>query len=837
MPRRRAFVMVIAVAAAALLASAGAATAAAEPVALVAVTPRSPWTLRELEALGVAFASYDPDTGVAMLLVTAAEQQRLHAAGFALATLDPDIASRAGDAGTATRDLGLYHTYAESEALLRDLAARFPEACRLESLGPSLEGRAIWALKISDFPAEDDASEPDVLVMGCHHAREFMSVEVPLHLARTLLEGAATSPQLQRLIATRELWVVPIVNPDGHVFQEEYAAGPDWAPPGWRKNRRPNFDGSHGVDLNRNYGYMWGYDDEGSSPDGPSETYRGVAPFSEPETQAVRALVERQRFIIALSYHSFGRLWLYPWGHTRHALTEDHLVFATLADSMVRSNGYRAGNAYLGTIYLTNGECTDYLYGELDTARPQRTFAFTPELNGSGDGGFWPPDDRIAPTCAAMWPANLFALEVAAAPRRPLPPPAPVLTAVQDALDRRRIRMSWLQPVDGDNPVAAWEVFEIATSTPPAVRSGVLTASGRAVLATGLARPQSQRLVLEFEARLAPAWDYAYVEARAPGGEWVRLRGPATRDTAPTGRNRGAGLTGGQVARKLEFDVAPVDGATIDVAVSLDAAAPAPQPASVHARLDWAATYVEERRVLATGLRVPHYDVMAERAGLFAYGVTAVDADGQVRDSELQFFVIPTVAVALSDVHLSRAGDVSALEWTGDVRDARLEIWARPLRGGEALPSAVAAWQAGDLVLAASAAVTAASGGRIEWLAPAARELVVLRVVEPGGDRLAGVWALESAWATRIVAVEPNPLRGAGHCDFELARSGHAEVSVHAVDGRRVRTLWSQARPAGRSRLLWDGRDDAGRRVAAGVYFVRLRQAGATSTARVVVLH
>ena len=106
-------------------------------------------------------------------------------------------------------------------------------------------------------------------------------------LARTLLDGYGIDPRLTRLVDTRELWVVPMLNPDGHVFQEQLAASPTWAPPGWRKNRRHNSDVSYGVDLNRNYDFSWGADDAGSSPDENDETYRGPSAFSEPETQRI----------------------------------------------------------------------------------------------------------------------------------------------------------------------------------------------------------------------------------------------------------------------------------------------------------------------------------------------------------------------------------------------------------------------------------------------------------------------------------------------------------------------------------------------------------------------
>jgi hypothetical protein len=96
-----------------------------------------------------------------------------------------------------------------------------------------------------------------------------------------------------------------MLNVDGHVFQQHYQASENWAPPGWRKNRRPNLDGTMGVDLNRNYAYNWGWDNEGSSAEGLDETYRGTNPYSEPETDIMRQLAERQKFVLAVSYHSF----------------------------------------------------------------------------------------------------------------------------------------------------------------------------------------------------------------------------------------------------------------------------------------------------------------------------------------------------------------------------------------------------------------------------------------------------------------------------------------------------------------------------------------------------
>ena len=630
---------------------------AAEPTSLLAIHPTSPWTLRDLEALGAPLVSYDPDTGIAWVVANAAEEARLVAHGFAVATAQPDVESGLR-ALAGEPDLGAYHTFDEMRAEIDLLVTSYPDLARREVLGRSGEGRDIVALKISDDPATDDPTEPDFLIVGCHHAREFMSVELPLFVARTLLERAATDARVARIVAEREIWIVPMLNPDGHVYQEQYQASPEWDPPGWRKNRTPNFDGSIGVDPNRNYSFEWGHDDEGSSPDGLSETYRGTAPFSEPENRALRSLVERQRFVIAISYHSFGKLLLYPWGFER-GFTEDHATFAALADSMVRQNGYRPGNPALGTIYLTNGELDDWLYGEITTRKPQRTFGFTVEMNLASEGGFWPPESMIAPTCAALLHLNLYALEAAANVHRPLPPLAPILLASQEPTDGRIIHLQWTQPPDEGNPVHHYEVFEIdpigIADLAPQAR---LDTPGRAVLAAGLPVPRSGELVVQMQAELENLWDYAYVEVRDDDGRWRAQRGDATRTASPTGRNDGHGVTGGIPNRTLRFqlDAAARAAIGLDVAIRFDRHPRSPQHGSVRARLDVPATYGERRRIVDPDVRDTRYDVTAPRAGIFAYGVSAVDAEGQLADSEIFFFVIPTVDVALTDVALEVEG-------------------------------------------------------------------------------------------------------------------------------------------------------------------------------------
>ena len=133
----------------------------------------------------------------------------------------------------------------------------------------------------------------------------------------------------------------------------------------WRKNRRNNGDGTFGVDLNRNYSYMWGYDDEGSSPNPADETYRGLGPFSEPETQAMRDFYAEHNILLNLSYHTYSAMYLSPWGYTADTCA-DHSKFMEMMQLFSKENHYVYGPGATA-IYLTNGDANDWAYGDTIT--------------------------------------------------------------------------------------------------------------------------------------------------------------------------------------------------------------------------------------------------------------------------------------------------------------------------------------------------------------------------------------------------------------------------------------------------------------------------------------
>ena len=301
--------------------------------------------------------------------------------------------------------MGGYYTLSEIEENLDELSNTYPNIISNKiSIGQTLEGRNIWAIKVSDNPSQDE-NEPEALYTGLHHAREPMSYMNLFYFMHWLGENYEIDPVATHIVNNRELWFIPAVNPDGLVYNQSIAQNGGGMQ---RKNARETCNGTpDGVDLNRNYGYMWGYDNEGSSNDGCDETYRGTGPFSEPETQVIRNFVEEHNFPIAFNYHSYSNLLIYPYGYEyeNQAPQEDIDIMIEYGEDMVQFNNYALGTGP-DLLYTVNGEACDWMYGVHDI------FAYTPEIGGNSDG-FWPATNRIIPLAEEnLYPNQVLALNV-----------------------------------------------------------------------------------------------------------------------------------------------------------------------------------------------------------------------------------------------------------------------------------------------------------------------------------------------------------------------------------------------------------------------------------------
>ena len=320
------------------------------------------------------------------------------------------------------RNFGAYHTPDEAYAEIDALVAAHPELVGPRiSIGTSLEGREIWAFRVTDNPLLDEG-EPVVLINSYIHAREAITIEVVLNFVSYLVDNYGSDDRVTHLVDEREIWFLPVVNPDGvayNLLTDPNGGGM------WRKNRRNNGDGTYGVDLNRNFGYAWGYDDEGSSPYGWSNTYRGTAPFSEPATQVYRDFINDRDVAACLTYHSYSNLVIYPWDYVNEH-TPDHATFNRVSHLMAEENNYLCGTAYDAVGYLTNGGTEDWLYG--DSLGHEAVLCFTVEV-GSYNDNFWPNENRIAPLCEENIELLLRFLEAGRCFYGTWPPAAPCITS------------------------------------------------------------------------------------------------------------------------------------------------------------------------------------------------------------------------------------------------------------------------------------------------------------------------------------------------------------------------------------------------------------------------
>ncbi len=271
-----------------------------------------------------------------------------------------------------------YHSYESMTAELGEIVENHSDIVSMFSIETTYEGRDIWAVKISDNPNLDEADEPDVLYMGAHHGNEKPSYEVLIYFINYVVgkyyEVGDEGNRVRYVVNNRELYIVPMVNPDGVEANKRKSQEPNYGPLG---NPLPDIGVGDpvGVDLNRNYDYMWNIIYPPSDTANPySNTYQGESAFCELETQAVRDFVNNHDFVLSLSYHTYSELILYPWGYINNTINppEDEELFIDIANGISAINGYEVMQA--SELYLTSGDACDWLYGE------KGSLAFTIEL-------------------------------------------------------------------------------------------------------------------------------------------------------------------------------------------------------------------------------------------------------------------------------------------------------------------------------------------------------------------------------------------------------------------------------------------------------------------------
>lgn len=410
-----------------------AAPVAAKPVpgptdeqAVVQYRVLGPRTVADRSAVARTGASIDySEHGVLHVSATSTEATAITRLGFQLEEVPAQSADHHGHAH-ADEDVGLfdfppadsdYHNYAELTAVVNQVVADHPSIAQKISIGTSYEGRDLMAVKISDNVGTDE-DEPEILFNSQQHAREHLTVEMAIYLLHLFTDNYGSDSRVTSVVNSRELWIVPTVNPDGSEY--DIATGSYRS---WRKNRQPNSGSSWvGTDLNRNWDYLWGCCG-GSSGSPSSNTYRGPSAFSAPETDAVRDFVDGrvvdgvQQIKANIDFHTYSELVLWPFGYTYSntapGMTADQYnTFATIGQQMAATNGYTPQQS--SDLYITDGSSIDWMWGQ------HGIWAYTFELypGSASGGGFYPPDEVIPAETARNRDAVLLLSEYADCPYR-----------------------------------------------------------------------------------------------------------------------------------------------------------------------------------------------------------------------------------------------------------------------------------------------------------------------------------------------------------------------------------------------------------------------------------
>lgn len=320
------------------------------------------------------------------VILSGEQAAQLSAAGTALAPKTSASQRRSLAAGD-----GVFRMYGVDGGILDELmaqAAANPQIAEFRVIGKTVQGQDIGAVRLTkDVAKAKEGKRPTTVYVGAQHAREWITPEMVRRLLDYYLDSYASDARIKGIIDTTEVWFIPVANPDGYDFT--FTEGQRL----WRKNLRDNNgDGQittgDGVDLNRNFPTRWGYDNEGSSPNPASETYRGPSPASEPETQALDALFAELTPQFLVNYHSAAELLLHGIGWQVATPSPDDVIY----EAMVGDDAEPAVPGYdpdiSAELYTTNGDTDSHAqeaYG---------TLGFTPEMGTCESVSNAVPDDE-----------------------------------------------------------------------------------------------------------------------------------------------------------------------------------------------------------------------------------------------------------------------------------------------------------------------------------------------------------------------------------------------------------------------------------------------------------
>lgn len=652
-----------------------------------------------------------------------------------------DLGTRRLEAG----EFGFYCSYDSMKSTLRRLASSFPSICRLDSFGPSHEGRYVLGLKISDNP-EVDEDEPEVLFIGQVHAREWAAGQVCRHIADTLIRNYATNSSFRSLIDEREIWVFPIVNVDG--FSYDYPSQRSW-----RKNRQP-FGSAIGCDDNRDFPGVcsgnrmseWGSLVAGSrTSHAPSdETFFGASGAWGKEIGHLCDFFRQRTVSACIEFHSYSELILWPFGHGEN--TPDNTFYSDLGRQVASRIAKLSSGTYTpqrgDQLYPTNGGSDDWFYGWARTIGGFPCLSFCCELGTT----FYQSTTDLNKIQTEAFKGSFYlaqqAENIITALEGTVPRP---LLAALDSSSTGDFVVSW-SPIRPDhNHPLKWELEELSDlavvednmesgtgrwTLQGASVSTTQKRSGNSSIFLGTGNNISNYIVTKDPYPVQPGdslrywiwyntennYDVVTTEVSLEGKEWFQLHDRYTGNSS--GWLRKAYSLARWAGRSLfiRFRYMTDDG-TLGSGVYVDDVWPVPAFAN--------------RSVVSSNITDTLYEVTGKPPGTYYYRV----------------------------------------------------------RGNNA------AWGWGDQ-------------GPLEDIVVTGSEVT---------EEESGV-----ALHTRILGVGPNPARNRAVIRYVLGRPGPVTLGVYDAAGREVAGFRLGRRDPGMHELAWAGQDKQGKRVPAGVYWVRL---------------
>jgi len=671
---------------------------------------------------------------------------------------------------------GAYHSLAEIYAQFENIALSNPAIAKLCTLDiRSWENNPILALKLSDNVNSEESSEPEILFMGCHHAREWPTLEINAFIADTLTSAYGLDPDITAYLDDNQIWIVPCVNPDGFYYDYSYYetyGSYAW----WRKNLRDNdSNGSFnvnvdGVDLNRNYpgsldlsrdgewGVVWL---DAATHDNGYDTYCGPYGMSEPELQAIKSLIEAHDFVASISWHTYSELVMWPWGYNGTNKTEYDDLLIALGDSIAGRITTQSGSGTYtpqqsSILYPTSGDSDDWLYGYSMYARGKNLLPFTIEACED----FIPAAGALDQVVRENFHGAEYLIQQAGSIKSTLRPMAmPPENLSDDYATGSDFVLVWRKSQKGASP-SKYAVRELSGFS--TITDGFETTGDLWKLEGG----------------------FASSTARYHSGSKSLYSGQGNDIISVMTTKRPIKTTSGDsLSFWCWYDTEPLYDVVV-VETSLDGR-------------NW--TLLDKFSGLSSAWTRKAYSLNAY-AGQYIYIRIRYLADSYVTEPGVYIDDLWPVAVYSGDTVLDSTVTDTTFALSKTSGDYHYLV-----KGYEV----VHGW--GD------------------YCQPHRVDVIT---------GISGKPSIPDIKVTKLEIVKPNPVSAPVRINYQLSTAGKVDLSIYDIMGRKVRTLASAIQPAGiYGQTTWDGRDETGKKCSSGVYIYRLSASDYSMAYKMILLN